>query len=98
MTLKDVAKFIFSNIICRYGLLNELISKEGSNFKKEWQTGLRNVKSNTISPSLTEPKQMEKLRKWLKTTRIGSTSYLLLYGTYNFVSHFNRSNMILPSI
>ncbi|XP_077222030.1 uncharacterized protein LOC143855863 [Tasmannia lanceolata] len=36
LTSASVAKFIKANIICRYGVPHELISDNGSHFKKEW--------------------------------------------------------------
>ena len=59
ITSKHVAKLIISNIICRYGILHELISDQGSHFKKEVARLLENYKSSITNLLRTNQRQME---------------------------------------
>ena len=49
---KKVAQFIQTNIICKYGVLHEIISNNGLHFKKEIEKLLRqfNVQHHKSSP------------------------------------------------
>ncbi|RVW35306.1 Transposon Tf2-12 polyprotein [Vitis vinifera] len=79
LTLSEVASFIISHIICRYGVPHELISDKGVHFRAEVDTLVQRYSIRHHRSSAYRPQTNGAHRTSFRTST-GATPYSLVYG------------------